>query len=249
MATVTNEIPVNSAAPAAGRRAVPEEETINVLDLAVALLRRWLILLLCFVVGWVGAGLYTWFFVTPMYESTSMIYIYSKTTSITSLTDLQIGSQLTVDFQIIATTREVIESTIDELGLDTTYAELSDRISITNPDNSRILEITVQDEDPQLAADISNSLSDELRNRIAEVMNTDEPSTVEKAIPATTPVSPSLLKNMVIGGLLLFIIAAAVITVRFITDDTIKNETDVEKYLHLNVLAIVSKNPNMVKKH
>ena len=39
-----------------------------------------------------------------------MIYVYGKSTSITSIADIQIGSQMAVDFQIIAKTRDVIEA-------------------------------------------------------------------------------------------------------------------------------------------
>ncbi|MBR1781036.1 MAG: polysaccharide export protein [Oscillospiraceae bacterium] len=218
---------------------VEEEETIDLLELVGVLWHRAWLLVVCLIVGAAAAGIGTKLLITPQYEATSMIYIYSKTTSVTSLADLQIGTQLTVDFQIIATTREVVESAIDKLGLDTTYEELISKINISNPSNSRILSIAVTDPDPVLAANLSNTLADELRARIAEVMNTDEPSTVEKAVIPKRPVSPSVRKNAAIGGLALFLIAAAIIVVRHLLDDTIKTEDDVEKYLNQIVLAVI----------
>lgn len=225
------------------------EDTIDLLELAQVLLRKAWALILALVIGASAAGVCTKLFVTPQYQATSMIYVYSKSTSITSLTDLQIGSQLAVDFQIVATTREVIESVIDELNLDATYSQLLDSVEISNPSGSHILEIQVTNPDPVLAADISNALADELRARIASVMNTDEPSMVSRATVPAKPASPSVRKNALIGGVLLFVVLAGVFVVAYLLDDTIKTEEDVRKYLNLNILGEVSaENPSKKKR-
>ena len=53
-----------------------------------------------------------------------MVYIFSNSTSITSLADLQIGSQLTVDFETIGASRPVLERVISGLDLDMHYEGL-----------------------------------------------------------------------------------------------------------------------------
>lgn len=214
-----------------------EEDTIDLMELARLLLRKAWALALAFVIGAAAAGLFTKLFITPQCEATSMIYIYTKSTSITSITDLQIGSQLAVDFQIVGTSREVMDSVIARLGLDTDYKSLLNTVEISSPSGSHILKIDVTNPDPQLAADISNAIADELRARIASVMNTDEPSTLSRAYVPEHPVSPSLFKNVALGGIGLTFLLAAVFVVAFLLDDTIKNEEDVKKYLGLNVLA------------
>lgn len=214
-----------------------EEESIDLLELAQVLLRKAWALALALVIGAVVAGIFTKLFITPQYEASSMIYISSKSTSITSLADLQIGSQLAVDFQLVGTSREVMDSVIAKLGLDTDYKELLETVQITNPSGSHILKINVTNPDPQLAANICNTIADELRARIASVMNTDEPSTLSRAYVPEHPISPSLAKNVALGGLGLMFLLAAVFTVAFLMDDTVKNEEDVKKYLGVNVLA------------
>ena len=221
------------------RNQVVEEETIDLLELVRMLKSKWLILVAAFLTGALIAASYTIFFVTPMYKASSMIYVYTQTTSITSLADLQIGSQLTIDFQIIGTTRDVVEAASREIGLNQSYETVVKKVTITNPSNSRILTITVTDADPQIAADLSNALAHQLRLRIAQVMNSDVPSTVERAIVPKTPASPSLTKNVAIGGMGVFAVVAAIYVIAFLLDDTIKNEDDVEKFLRQNVLAVV----------
>lgn len=214
-----------------------EEESIDLLELAQVLLRKAWALALALVIGAAAAGIFTKLFITPQYEASSMIYIYSKSTSITSLADLQIGSQLAVDFQLVGTSREVMDSVIAKLGLDTDYKGLLQTVDISSPTGSHILKIDVTNPNPQLAADISNAIADELRARIASVMNTDEPSTLSRAYVPEHPISPSLAKNVALGGIGLMFLLAAVFVVAFLLDDTIKDEEDVRKYLGVNVLA------------
>ncbi len=214
-----------------------EEDTIDLLELAQVLLRKAWALILALVIGAAAAGIFTKMFITPQYQASSMIYIYSKSTSITSLTDLQIGSQLAVDFQIVGTSREVMDSVIAKLGLNTNYKGLLRTVSVTSPTGSHILKIDVTNPDPVLAANISNAIADELRARIAAVMNTDEPSTLSRAYVPEYPVSPSMTKNMALGGLGLAFLMAAIFVIAYLMDDTIKTEEDVKKYLGVNVLA------------
>ena len=177
-----------------------------------------------------------------------MIYVYTKTTSVTSLADLQIGTVLTVDFQIIAQTREVIDAVKADLSINDSYEELIKKVSISNPDGSRILKITAVDTDPQKAANLANSMANQLRMRISDVMDTDPPSIVSRAVVPYRPIGPSTTRNALLAGLALAFVAAAVITVRHLLDDTIKTEEDVEKFLGQNVIASMPAVPSLAKK-
>lgn len=210
---------------------------IDLLELAGVVFSKILYVILAFIIGAVVFFGGTKLLITPQYEATSTIYIFSKTTSITSLADLQIGSQLAQDFQIIATTRNVVDSVITDLSLDTDYETLVKRITVTNPTQSHMLKVAVKDPDPQVAADVSNTLSDKLRDQIADIMNTDKPSIVQQAVVPAHPVSPSVKKNTAIGALLGALIAIAVIIIRYMLDDTIKTGDDIKRYLELDTLA------------
>ena len=85
-------------------------------------------------------------------------------------------------------------------------------------------------------------MADATADRVAEIMVTDRPTIVEEAIVAKNPSSPSLFRNVLMGGALGLILAAAILIVRHLMDDTIKTEEDVEKYLQLNTLAAFTYN-------
>ena len=216
-----------------------DEVEIDLLEVARVLWRKAWLLILAFVIGAgiVGAG--TKFLVTPQYRASSTIYILSKSTSVTSLADIQIGNNLTGDFRYFATTRETLNEVIAELVLNTTYADLNKQVNVTNPSESHMLRVQVTDPDPQMAAQISNTLAEVLREQIADIMNTDKPSMVERAIPPARPSSPSLFRNAVLGGIILAALVAVIVLIRYFADDTITTEEDVRRYLNVTVLAAV----------
>lgn len=216
-----------------------DEQEIDLLEVFHVLWGKAWLLLASAVIGALVAGLVTVFLITPQYEATSIIYILSKTTSITSLADLQIGSQLAADFQIIATTREVVEVVMNQYGITDPYESFVKTIEVTNPSDSHMLQITVTNEDPALAAQLSNSIADQLKLQIAEVMSTDTPSTVQRAVVPKDPSSPSLLLNCAISGLALLVLAAGIVLVQHFMDDTIKDEDDVQRYLGITTLAAI----------
>lgn len=214
-----------------------EDMQIDLLELAGVLWRKFWAIVACLVIGAVLAGGYTKLMVTPQYTATSMIYILGQTTSISSVADLQLSSELTADFTIMAKSRPVIQSVIKELDLDMSYEQLVEAVNLENPTDSHILKIHVTNSDPELAKTISNAMAEAVAENISSVMATDKPSIAEKAITPKAPSSPNLTKNIAMGGIVGTAIAVAIIVLSYLMDDTIKTEEDVRKYLQMNTLA------------
>ena len=219
-----------------------DEVEIDLLELFHVLIKNAWALILCMILGASVAYGGTKLLVIPQYEATSMIYILSKSTSISSYLDVQVGQQLTVDFETLATTRTVVENVINELDLDTTYEQLSKNITVTNPSGTQILKIIVRNPDPVLAKDIANAMSEATANRIAEVMMTDKPSVADSAVTPDRPVSPNTVKNTAVGAMVGLLFAAIFILTRTLMDDTIVDRDDVTKYLGLTTLAAIQLN-------
>lgn len=216
-----------------------DELEIDLLEIAHVLLRKLWVIVLCLVIGAAAAFGGTKLLITPQYTATSVIYILSESTSITSLADLQIGASLTADFIALSQSRPVVEQVIKQLDLDTDYSTMVSNLSVENPTDTHMLRISATNPDPELAADISNAMAEAVKEQIAEVMNTNKPNTVEKAITPAAPSSPNVKKNTAMGGMLGAVAAAAVIILLYMLDDTIKNEDDVKRYLEMNTLAAI----------
>lgn len=216
-----------------------DEVEIDLMELFRALRHRlWMILLTAVLFGG-AAGAFSKFVLTPQYTSTAMVYILSKETTLTSLADLQIGSQLTKDYMIVATSRPVLEGIIDELGLNLDYEGLKEKIEIANPADTRILSITVQDPDPHMAKTLADAVATNSSEYIGDIMEMVPPKIIEKGVAATTKSSPSNSKNAVLGAMAGIFLVCGIIVLEVIMNDAIKTEDDVERYLGISVLASV----------
>lgn len=204
-------------------------------------------IILCLILGAGIAFGVTKFLITPLYQATSSIYIVSASNnSVVNLTDLQIGAQLTADYQELLVSRPLLEDVIQNLDLKDADGEkamsvdaLRDMISVTNTSDTRILKITVTSPDPDESADIANELVDQACIYLPQIMETDEPNLVEEAIPPTSKSSPSYSRNIVLGGLLGAILCCGVLMLRYLMNDTFMTPDDVERYLGVQPLATI----------
>ena len=216
-----------------------EEVEIDLLEILFVLKARILVILASALAFATIMAAYSFFLAQPVYQSSSRLYILTKSTSITSLTDIQIGTNLTQDYKELVTSRAVVEQVIDNLDLNYTYGQMLSQISVENPTNTRILKITVQDNDPEDAKLLVDELTEVSRDRISNIMDQQKPSVVEYGNIPTAPISPNKSRNILIGFALGAFIACAVVIVLHLMDDTVKTADDVEKYLGLNTLTSI----------
>jgi hypothetical protein len=218
-----------------------EDIEIDLLELFFMLKRRFWLLVLSAVLGGALCGAYTYFLIAPKYSSTAMLYILSKETTLTSLADLQIGSQLTKDYKVLVVSKPVLQEVINKLDLKTEYKDLKAKVSISNPADTRILTITVLDKDATRARDTVNEIALSASNYIAEIMEMVPPKIIEKGETALQKTSPSTTKNTAIGALSGILLVCIITGIQLFMKDTIDSEEDAQKYLGLSVLATIPK--------
>lgn len=230
---------------------IPVEEEGDIIDLVrvfQALLQHWFLILfvtiLAGAIGYCGSK----FLITPQYASTSQLYVLSKSTSITSLTDIQAGTNLTYDYIAVVTDRPILDRVIEELDLKMTYKELNKKITVSNPNNSRLLNITVTDRDPELAKKITDAMAEVVSDFIAEKMDQDPPSIILYGYADGAPVSPNCTKNAVIGAAIGFALAAILAILKALTHDVVETPADVEAKLELYMLAALPYEENLTGK-
>lgn len=220
---------------------VEEDVEIDLMELLMAMLDNIGIILLSTLAGFVLVYLFTTLFITPTYDSTTKIYVLNRqddNSSSINYTELQTSTQLTKDYMELVTTRPVVENVISELGLeDVTYEELVEDISVSTATDGRIISITASADSPLLAKEIADSLRETVATQIVDIMGVEAVNVVETANLPTKKAKPATMKNSILGALIGFIIAAGIICIGAITDDSIKTSEDVEKYLGLSTLG------------
>ena len=229
----------------------PGEMEINLVELLVRLLEKWKIIALAAILGAVVAGAITFGLITPTYTATAKLYVLNGSNSLLNLSDFQLGNYLATDYQEVFVTHEVQEAVIAQLNLEYTTEELEEMITITNPNNTRILYISCDSKDPEEACAIANTFATVAQAFIEARMDSKQPSLFSEAIVPELPSSPNNTLNVILGFALGLLIACGVITVLFITDDRIRTREDIEKYMDIPTLGMMPLNkddPSVTKK-
>lgn len=210
---------------------------IDLVELFYAIFSRWTIILLTTVVLATLGYCYGRFVVTPVYSSNSALYVLSKSTSITSMADIQVGANLTNDYMVVIKGRPVLEQVIENLGLEMNYDTLKNKVSVTNESNTRILNISVRDHDIKLAKVIADEIANVSSSFISEKMDQDPPTILQYGYTDTKRVNRSPNSFALIGALAGLIISVGIAVLLYLLNDKIMTPEDLEKRTGLNTLA------------
>ena len=220
---------------------------IDVFAMLKTLWKRKFSIVLVALVFAIAAFGYSAFLAKKEYQSTSRIYVVSRqnqdNNALTN-SDLQAGSYLVKDYREIILSQNVLTQAIEELKLDMTPAELSKKISVSVPTDTRILSITAKDGDPKEAARIANGLRNVAAEKIISVTKVSDVTTLDEAEVPQLPSSPNIRRNVLLG----FIAGAGLMVVLLVVvevlDDRVKRPEDIEELMGLALLGIV---PDMKK--
>ena len=216
------------------------EMEIDLLELLAYYRERIVWIILGFLAGAVIAGLITYYLITPDYTATSKMYMVSSSSqSVVDLTDLNIGQSLSKDYVELLKTRPIIESVIEEQGLDYDYAQLLSMLSMSTLSDTRIIAIRATSKDRGEALMIANALADKGVKELPKLMETPQPHIAEYAIIPVNPSSPSFSRNTMIGALIGMIIVLGIFTIRFMLDDSFKTAEDIEKEFGVIPLTVI----------
>ncbi len=215
---------------------------IDVFAMLKTLWKRKFSIVLVALVFAIAAFGYSAFLAKKEYQSTSRIYVVSRqnqdNNALTN-SDLQAGSYLVKDYREIILSQNVLSQAIEELKLDLTPAELSKKISVSVPTDTRILSITAKDGDPKEAARIANGLRNVAAAKIISVTKVSDVTTLDEAEVSQSPSSPNIRRNVLLG----FIAGAGLMVVLMVVvevlDDRVKRPEDIEELMGFTLLGIV----------
>ena len=215
---------------------------IDVFAMLKTLWKRKFSIVLVALVFAIAAFGYSAFLAKKEYQSTSRIYVVSRqnqdNNALTN-SDLQAGSYLVKDYREIILSQNVLSQAIEELKLDMTPAELSKKISVSVPTDTRILSITAKDGNPKEAARIANGLRNVAAEKIIAVTKVSDVTTLDEAEVPQTPSSPNIRRNVLLGFIAGDGLMVVLMVVVEVLDDRVKRPEDIEELMGLTLLGIV----------
>lgn len=224
-------------------------EEINLKELLEYIKERVLtILVITLMITTIGC-IYSCFFKTPMYKSTSTVLLVSDDGTSsgnvgTTQSDVQLNKSLVTTYSELVTSRTVLKTVIANLELDYKVDELERAITVSNQNNTEIINIDVVNADKELAADIANEVVDVFGEEIKRHYKLQNVSVVDVAEEAEEPYNINFIKDAIIYFLIGFVVAAGIVFIIYYFDTTIKSAEEVENKLELPVLGIVPKVKN-----
>ena len=213
---------------------------ISLGELIAVVIGKFWILILAGLLAAVAAYYYTAEVATPLYSSTARVYILNRQSSLsTSISDLNSAVTLKDDFKILIRSNEVYRQVLDSIGENSAnYKSLRGQLSLDN-NETRFVDITITDKDPVRAKLLVDAFAKVARKKAIEIMGVEDITIEEYGEIPISPSSPNMSKNILLSVFIGVVLAAAIIVVTYLFNDTIRTTDDVEKALGICVLGSI----------
>ena len=177
---------------------------------------------------------------TPEYESRATLYILKQDGSSSdeyTSSDFSLALNVVNDCTYLLRSHKVLDEVIGELDLDVSYEALAKRISTSNPDGTRVLEVIVRSDSPENARKLVNCVCQVGAEAITDAMGFQQVNLYEYGTLNDKPCNRTGYKTYALVGLAAAVLMYAVYLIIFLVDDKIRTEEDVHDYLGLSVLG------------
>ena len=217
--------------------------SIDILHILKALWHRaWVIVLAGILAGAIGFS-YASFVLAPQYSSSIMLYVNNSSLSVggasvsISASQISAAQSLVKTYIVMLQNRTTLEKVIERADVSYTYQQLSGMIEATAVNETEVMQVTVTTGNPYEAAKIANAIAEVLPERIDEIIEGSTMEVVDSGAVNLRKVSPSITKYTMIGLVLGVFLAAAVLAVLAIMDDTIHEEDYILQNYNYPILA------------
>ncbi len=220
-----------------------DEITIDLMELFMLLWKRLPVILLCTVAAAAIGFAVNRFMITPQYEATALMIVNTRQDANATVTSDQINSatKLVDTYSIIVKSDTVLQQVINNLQLNLNYDELVEKVSVSAVNSTQVMKVTVTDPNVEAARVICEQITQVAPGAIVEAVEAGSVKVISQAVGNPDPVSPRVLRNTAICGLLGMAACIAVIVVCMLLDNKLNTEADVSKYLDLPVLGVIPK--------
>ncbi|WP_281863146.1 YveK family protein [Planomicrobium okeanokoites] len=220
------------------------EETISLQDLFKTIRKRLGLIALLTILAITIAGVISFLVLTPVYQTSTEILVNQSPSETGQLTNqnIQTDLQLINTYSGIIKSPAILDQVVEEMNLDMTTDQLTSKITVSNADQSQIVNITMQDEDPAMAVEIANTTASVFESDIQELMNVDNVTILSPAVlkENPSPVAPNPMLNMAIAAVVGLMLGVGIAFLLEYLDTSMKDQQDIEDVLGLPLLGVIS---------
>ncbi len=220
-------------------------EELDLRELLQVFLEKRLQMLLIIAIFVVMGVIYTLGFVTPKYQSSTKLLLATNsstsqgTDSSITTTDVNLNSKLVSTYTALVKSKTSIRTVISNLAIDVDESSIEKNISVSTESDADVIIISVKNEDPILAARITNETAKVFIQKVKEFYGMENVHVVDEAEVAQGPYNINHSKDVIIFTAIGIVVAAMYALISNMLDTTIKSAEDIEKIGRLTVLASI----------
>lgn len=209
--------------------------------------RVWMIVIIV-LLATLGTGVVSYFFLQPVYEASTKL-IVNKSNDQVGISQVDINT-VNVNIRLIDTYKEIIRTprvmdkvVADYPELNISAEQLIKSVKVSSVNNTQVMTLIVQDLSYERAANIVNAVSKVFQSEIPKIMKVDNISLLNEAKDneQPVPVKPNKKLNVAISFVVSLMVALGIAFLLEFLDDKLKTEADVEQYLGLPTLTMITK--------
>lgn len=222
------------------------KEEFYLKDILTLFRRNWKMIFLVMLITLTGTAFITFIVQTPKYEAVTQILVNKESADeqgYAQLQNTQADLQLINTYKVIIKSPVILNEVINKLDLDMKASELTKLINVNNQENSKVMTVQVETDDPKESVDIANALSTTFNKEIQKMMKVDNVRVLMEANLSDTldPVKPRIKINFAVGILFGIFLSIIIVLITHYTDKRFKDEKELEEELQIPVLGVVKK--------
>lgn len=219
-----------------------ETNEISLQEIFMILWSKVWVIILCTLIGGVAAFGISAFVLDPTYTSRVSMYVNSNTereNTIANLNDINASQKLVSTYIEILKSDNVLSKVITETGFTYTPEQIRKMLTASAVNGTEIFEVKITTKDADEAADIANTIAAVAPEEIIRVVKAGSVELIDEAVPATSPSSPNVLLNTIIGLMLGGVLSVLGVLVAEMLDNRIKHEDDLKKAFDFPILGTI----------
>lgn len=219
---------------------------IDIFSLLKSVLKRWYLVLLSALLGAGILFVYSYFFITPTYTSSSTLYISMTTVSdgIEKQTsnDVAAAQRLATSYAAFFQSSSVSEAVADQMNNQYSARQIQNSTSVEVPEDTQIITVSISTSNAKTSQTIASLIVSEGIKKIQEVSNSDNIAIIDEADLPTAPSSPNIMLNTILGFIVGLLISVVVICIFDVYNTRIKSPQDfADTFKDIAVIGVIPK--------
>lgn len=227
-----------------------KEIDIDLKKIFFMLRKKVVYIILITLLGGVLAGCFTEFFIDQKYTSYINLYVYSdadqlNTQSSMTYNDYTVSTALVKSYLVILESDSVMEKVAQKVGLESAD-DVRKYISTSQYEDTVVFQVSVTTTDPKTSQTIANAVADVAPEEISRIIKAGGANVIDYAKEPTSPSSPNIKKNILIGLGAGFILSFLFFFIKEALNSTITSVKDIEREFDIPILGTV---PRLLPTH